>query len=82
MPFDQVTENFLDRTQSGGFKPVAADQGAHYEDIIHIDIDRVVPQIAAPHHVDNVHTISELAGTPIDMVVVGTCTNGRLKDLQ
>jgi len=82
MPFDQVTENFLDRTRSGGFKPVAADRGALYEDIIHIDIDRVVPQIAAPHQVDNVHAISELAGTPINMVVVGTCTNGRLKDLQ
>ena len=47
-----------------------------------IDLSRIDPQIAAPHQVDNVHAISELAGTPIDMVVIGTCTNGRLKDLQ
>lgn len=82
MPFDQITENFLAWTQAGEFKPVAADQGAVYEDIIRIDLNRVAPQIAAPHRVDNVHAISELAGTPIDMVVIGTCTNGRLRDLQ
>ncbi len=82
MPFDQITENYLTLTQSQGFKPVAADQGAVYEDIIRVDLKRVAPQIAAPHQVDNVRDISELAGTPIDMVVIGTCTNGRLKDLQ
>jgi 3-isopropylmalate/(R)-2-methylmalate dehydratase large subunit len=82
MPFDQITEKYLARTQSKGFNPIAADQDAVYEEIIQIDLNRVAPQIAAPHQVDNVHAISELAGTPIDMVVIGTCTNGRLKDLQ
>ena len=82
MPFDQITEIYLARTQSQRFNPVAADQRAIYENILRVDLNRVAPQIAAPHQVDNVHAIAELAGTSIDMVVIGTCTNGRLKDLQ
>lgn len=82
MPYDPITENYLAETLSQESKPVAANPGAVYEDIIRIDLNRVEPQIAAPHQVDNVHTLSELADTPIDMVVIGTCTNGRLKDLQ
>jgi len=82
MPFDQITEDYLARNQSQEFNPVAADQGAIYEDVIRVDLNLLEPQIAAPHQVDNVHAISELPGTPIDMVVIGTCTNGRLKDLR
>jgi len=82
MPFDQITDKYLARNRSKGFNPIAADQDAVYEEIIQIDLNRVAPQIAAPHQVDNVHAITELRGTPIDMVVIGTCTNGRLKDLQ
>jgi len=82
MPFDQVTERFLEQAGSAEYTPVFADQDAVYEKILRIDLNRLEPQVAAPHQVDNVHTISELAGTPIDMVVIGTCTNGRLKDLQ
>ena len=82
MPFDQVTKRFLEQTVSTAYSPVFADKDAVYEKIIRIDLSRLEPQIAAPHQVDNVHPISELVGTPIDMVVIGTCTNGRLKDLQ
>jgi 3-isopropylmalate/(R)-2-methylmalate dehydratase large subunit len=84
MPYDQITENYLTGTgtRPQGFKPVAADPEAVYEDVIPIDLNRVTPQIAEPHQVDNVHPVSDLAGTPIHMVVIGTCTNGRLKDLR
>jgi 3-isopropylmalate/(R)-2-methylmalate dehydratase large subunit len=82
MPFDQITEGYLARNPSQELNYVAADQGAIFEDVIRVDLNRLGPQIAAPHQVDNVHAISELAGTSIDMVVIGTCTNGRLKDLQ
>src|SRR5690606_1037762 len=40
------------------------------------------PQVAKPHTVDNVSPISEVAGTPIQQAVIGTCTNGRLEDLR
>jgi len=82
MPFDRITEDFLSRTQSKDFTPVAADQGATYENKISLDLNEIAPQIAAPHQVDNVHPINDFKDTPIDMVVIGTCTNGRLKDLQ
>jgi 3-isopropylmalate/(R)-2-methylmalate dehydratase large subunit len=82
LPFDQKADDYLAGTQAKDFNPVAAGPGAVYEDVIRIDLNRLEPQIAAPHQVDNVHALSALAGTPIDMVVIGTCTNGRLKDLQ
>ena len=40
------------------------------------------PHVAAPHTVDNVHPASTLAGTKVDQVLIGTCTNGRLEDLR
>ncbi|UCG06946.1 MAG: 3-isopropylmalate dehydratase large subunit [Desulfobacterales bacterium] len=81
MPFDQITENFLSQFHSTGFQPVDPDPGADYDKIIEFEVHNMVPQIAAPHQVDNIFAVSELEGTPIDMVIIGTCTNGRLKDL-
>jgi 3-isopropylmalate/(R)-2-methylmalate dehydratase large subunit len=82
MPFDETTKRYLDRTGATKFTPAFADKGAEYEKNIRIDLDRLESQVAAPHQVDNVHAIGDLSGTPIHMVVIGTCTNGRLKDLQ
>ena len=82
MPFDQITQTYLDQSGASEYTPVFADRDAVYEKVMRVDLHRLEPQVAAPHQVDNVHPISELAGTPIDMVVIGTCTNGRLKDLQ
>ena len=82
MPFDRITQSFLAGIQSKGFTPVAADRGADYEEKFSVDLNGITPQIAAPHQVDNVGPITDFADTPIDMVVIGTCTNGRLKDLQ
>jgi 3-isopropylmalate/(R)-2-methylmalate dehydratase large subunit len=81
MPFDQITENYLSQFNSTAFQPVDPDPGAEYEKIIEIHLHQIAPQIAAPHQVSNVFEVSELEDTPIDMVVIGTCTNGRLKDL-
>jgi len=82
MPFDQITENRLKQTGTSRWQPVAPDPEADYETTIHIELDSISPQIAAPHKVDNITPISELEGTDIDMVILGTCTNGRLKDLK
>jgi 3-isopropylmalate/(R)-2-methylmalate dehydratase large subunit len=82
MPFDQITDNYLNQFHSAALHPVDPDPGADYEKIIEIHLDQIASQIAAPHQVDNVFEVSELEGTSIDMVVIGTCTNGRLKDLQ
>ncbi|MBK5211293.1 MAG: 3-isopropylmalate dehydratase large subunit [Coriobacteriia bacterium] len=60
--------------------PQSADADAVYEQIIEINTDTIVPQIAKPHSVDNVSPIDEVEGTPIAQGFLGTCTNGRLED--
>jgi len=47
-----------------------------------IDVNDLDPQIACPHKVDNVKSVSEVEGTSIDQVFLGSCTNGRLEDLR
>ncbi|MBW9222110.1 3-isopropylmalate dehydratase large subunit [Methanothermococcus sp. SCGC AD-155-C09] len=49
---------------------------------ITLDITDMEEQIACPHHPDNVKPISQVIGTPIDQVFIGSCTNGRLNDLR
>jgi homoaconitate hydratase family protein len=60
------------------------DPDARYERVIEIDVEREVtePQIACPHAVDNVKPVSALAGVLVDQAVLGSCTNGRLEDLE
>jgi 3-isopropylmalate/(R)-2-methylmalate dehydratase large subunit len=59
---------------------VAADRDAVYVREAVVELDRLVPQIASPHRVDNVAPISSAAGTPVHMVYLGTCTGGRAGD--
>ncbi|MCK5450503.1 MAG: 3-isopropylmalate dehydratase large subunit, partial [Candidatus Omnitrophica bacterium] len=61
---------------------VEADEDAKYVDVKEYDFSDLSPQIAKPHTVDNVCDIEELEGLPIDEVSIGTCTNGRLEDLE
>jgi 3-isopropylmalate/(R)-2-methylmalate dehydratase large subunit len=69
------------------FTPVeglAPDADARYERVIEIDVGRELtePQIACPHAVDNVKPVSALGDVPVDQAVLGSCTNGRLEDLE
>jgi 3-isopropylmalate/(R)-2-methylmalate dehydratase large subunit len=62
--------------------PVFADKGAKYAKEIEFDISKLSPQIAKPHAVDNVSSIEEVAGLPIQQGLIGTCTNGRFEDFE
>lgn len=53
----------------------------NYREEYTIELDELEPLIAAPHRVDNVAPVEQYAGTPLDQVFVGTCTNGRYEDL-
>lgn len=77
-PNDEVLKDWLGEDIEG----VWADEGANYAKEIEINLSDVFPLVAAPHHVDNVKAISELAGTKLHEALVGTCTNGRLEDLR
>ena len=63
-------------------RPVYPDEGAVYESELTVNLADLVPVVAAPHEVDNVYPVTELAGKAIDQAVIGTCTNGRLEDLR
>jgi 3-isopropylmalate/(R)-2-methylmalate dehydratase large subunit len=59
---------------------VPPDGDARYAREINIDVSALEPQIARPHEPDNVVALRATAGTPVDMVFIGTCTGGRVSD--
>ncbi len=76
-PCDEVTQEFLGEETTGTW----ADNDAVYAKEIDIDLSKLFPVVAAPHHVDNVKALSEVQGIKIHQAMVGTCTNGRMEDL-
>ena len=78
-PPDEVLAEFYGKDKING---VWADEGARYQKEIDIDLGEIYPLVAAPHHVDNVKAVSEVQGTKLHQGVIGTCTNGRLEDMQ
>jgi 3-isopropylmalate/(R)-2-methylmalate dehydratase large subunit len=59
---------------------VTADPDARYAREVRLDLDALAPQVALPHQVDRVVEIGSAAGTPVQMVYLGTCTGGRVSD--
>ena len=79
---DKKTFAFLKERTDGAFDPVWADPDAKYKTVLKLDVGDLEPQIACPHKVDNVKPIGEVAGTRINQAFIGSCTNGRLEDLE
>jgi 3-isopropylmalate/(R)-2-methylmalate dehydratase large subunit len=79
---DQKTYEFLEGRVMHEYHPVYSDIDAVYMDKLVIDGANLEPHIACPHAVDNVKPVSEIAGTKINQVFIGSCTNGRLEDLK
>jgi len=82
MEADRKTMDWVNRHSVKECRPVKADEDAKYSAIYNYDLSELPPQIACPHAVDNVKDIEEVEGTPIAVVNIGTCTNGRLEDLE
>lgn len=61
---------------------LAADPGAVYERMVNIDVTGKEPVVACPHLPSNVKPVSEVRNTPIQQVVIGSCTNGRISDMR
>jgi 3-isopropylmalate/(R)-2-methylmalate dehydratase large subunit len=84
VPPDEETLNYL-KNEAGVTDKIeifGPDKDAQYERVIDIDVTKLPPQIACPHTVDNIKPITEIAGKRIHQVVIGSCTNGRLDDLE
>ena len=79
---DAVTRAWLTGRTNAAYTEILPDPDAHYAELLHYDAAALVPQVAKPHRVDNVVPVTDVAGTPVDQALIGTCTNGRLEDLQ
>ena len=82
VPPDKTTFDYLEGRAVEEFEPVYSDENTEYFAEYDIDASALEPQIAKPHEVDNVCGVSEVLGTKVDQVFIGTCTNGRLEDLE
>ena len=82
-PSDEVTRAFL-RSQGRADQWVAlrADDDAPYSETLDVNLGEIEPLIALPHSPDNVKVVSEVEGTPVDQVCIGSCTNSSLRDLK
>jgi 3-isopropylmalate/(R)-2-methylmalate dehydratase large subunit len=82
-PADELTVDFLSERDDGiRYRTIRPDTDAVYEKVIDIDLSNLEPTISRPHTVDNTVPVREITGTKIHQVVIGTCTNGRLEDLE
>jgi 3-isopropylmalate/(R)-2-methylmalate dehydratase large subunit len=79
---DQKTINYLKGRSTKSYEIMKTDIEALSLETMHVDVNELEPQIACPHNVDNVKPVSEVEGTHIDQVFLGSCTNGRLSDLR
>jgi len=82
MEADAKTLEWISGRVSRPFTPAVPDPDAEYEDVMEFALDDLTPQVAEPHRVDAVKPVEEMEGTVIHEAVIGTCTNGRLEDLE
>ena len=84
VPPDEETTRYL-RQEAGvsdDLDMVAPDGDADYARVVEIDASTLAPQIACPHTVDNVKAVGDVEGVAVNQIVIGSCTNGRLDDLE
>ncbi len=82
MEADEKTLKWVSGRVTRTFSPVAPDPDAAYEQVMEFDLSHLTPQVAEPHRVDNVRPVEEVEGIAIQEAFLGTCTNGRLEDLE
>ena len=81
-PSDETTRKFMEAQGRGDdFRPLQADPDAVYDKVIDIDLTKLSPKIACPHSPDAVVDVDEIAGTKVDQVCIGSCTNSSLFDM-
>ncbi|MDR1084060.1 MAG: aconitate hydratase [Deltaproteobacteria bacterium] len=81
-PSDDLTRSFLERQgRPADFVPLAAEPAAAYDGYMSIDLSSLKPLAACPHSPGNVKEVAQVAGTKVDQVAIGSCTNSSLADL-
>jgi len=79
---DEKTYTYLTELELNPKRGFLSDPDADYAGTMEFDVSSLEPQVACPHSVDNVKPVSEVEGTPVDQVFLGSCTNGRIEDLR
>lgn len=79
---DDITEAYLKERVSREYTVYTADEDAEYEKVYDIDLSELKPTVAFPHLPENTKTIDQVGEVKIDQCVIGSCTNGRLEDLE
>ena len=79
---DEKTCEYCNIPFDDSVKALNADEDAVYSKVLKYDAKDFVPVLACPSLVDNIHPVAEAKGTKVDQVFLGSCTNGRLEDLQ
>lgn len=79
---DDVTLNYVRERAKFDFQVFQSDPGAQYAQVFEWDASKIEPQVAFPHLPSNTRPISQVGEVPVDQVVIGSCTNGRLDDLR
>lgn len=81
---DDITRAYMDGRVTRAYQTYAPDPDAQYDRVIELDLSAIRPTVAFPHLPENAKTIDEAAAlrVKIDQVVIGSCTNGRLSDME
>ncbi|MGH2332005.1 3-isopropylmalate dehydratase large subunit [Thermoanaerobacter mathranii] len=80
--FDEITEAYVKGRAKREYKVFERDEDAEYSEVYEINLDEIRPQVAFPHLPENTRSIDEVGKVKIDQVVIGSCTNGRLSDME
>jgi homoaconitate hydratase family protein len=82
--FDNITEKYLNHigVSKSSYNPICPDKNACYSKELNYDLADIEPVVACPHNVDNVKSVSDLLDVNVQQCLIGTCTNGRLSDLE
>jgi aconitate hydratase len=81
-PADAQTRKFLKlQGREAAFRPLKAEAGARYAEVLEVDLEGLDSLIAQPSSPDKVAPVAELAGTPVEQVLIGSCANSSLRDL-
>ncbi len=80
-PFDERTKEYVEGRVKTPWEPVEPDADASYARVVEIDLAALKPVVAFPHLPGNTKRVEDIGEIPIQQVVIGSCTNGRLEDL-
>lgn len=81
-PVDDITKEYLNGRSQREYKVYEADADAEYTQSIVINLSELEPTVAYPHLPENTHSVSDAKDIKIDQVVIGSCTNGRISDME